>query len=642
VPAPRSKINVSDALEIATSALPHSESRPGQKEMAHAVEEALNEGKHLIVQAGTGTGKTIAYLVPAIVAGKRTVVTTATKALQDQLAHKDLPFLVQHLSEYVNRDITFAVLKGRSNYVCRQRLAELNGETEKKNRKADSPTLLEVDEMSQSVRREIDLISEWTKTTKSGDMADISWSPSDRALRAVSVGSDECPGARRCPVGGTCFSELARFKASEADIVVVNTHLYGLHVASGGQLLPEHEVLIVDEAHGLEDIMSDTVGVSIHAGNFNFFAGVVKRIIADPKVISDIVNIGTMLDEVLSPIHNQRISAPLPLEVTAVLAEGRRIVARILDILRTIETKDDDSNQRKLRAQTLATRLADTVDVALKTDDTYVPYISGTIDHPKLDIAPLDVGPVLDAGVWQKTTAILTSATVPSKMADRIGLPVSKTQLCNVESPFDYQSNAVLYCSKHLPNPNSPEFTKLMHEELFHLISAAGGRTLALFTSYRALDAAVDAMRKRLPNTILSQREYQKNQLVKLFSEDESSCLFATSGFFQGIDIPGRTLSLVTLDRIPFPRPDDPLLSARRDAIGDRAFREIDLPRAATLLAQATGRLIRNATDRGVVAVFDPRLGNAGYRRDILGSMPPMRKSVDRQEVEEFLRLITR
>jgi ATP-dependent DNA helicase DinG len=610
--------------------------------MAHAVSDALAEGKHLIVQAGTGTGKTIAYLVPAIVAGKKTVVTTATKALQDQLAHKDLPFLVEHLGSYVNRDITFAVLKGRSNYVCRQRLAEINGESEKKNRKNDSPTLLEVDEMSQSVRREIDLISEWVKSSKSGDMADISWSPSERAMRAVSVGSDECPGARRCPVGGTCFSEIARFKASEADIVVVNTHLYGLHVASGGQLLPEHEVLIVDEAHGLEDIMSDTVGVSLHAGNFNFFAGVVKRIIADPKVISDIVNIGMMLDEVLSGLHNQRISAPLPLEITAVLAEGRRLVARILDILRTIETKDDDSNQRKLRAQTLATRLADTIDVALKTDDTFVPYVSGTVDHPKLDIAPLDVGPVLDAGVWQKTTAILTSATVPNKMSERIGLPVSRTQTCNVESPFDYQSNAMLYCSKHLPNPNSAEFTKLMHDELYHLIAAAGGRTLALFTSYKALDLAVEAMRKKLPNTILSQREYQKTQLVKLFSEDESSCLFATSGFFQGIDIPGRTLSLVTLDRIPFPRPDDPLLSARRDAIGDRAFREIDLPRAATLLAQATGRLIRNATDRGVVAVFDPRLGNAGYRRDILESMPPMRKSIDRAEVEEFLRLITR
>ena len=633
---------MTEALEIATSALPLSESRPGQKEMAHEVADALAEGKHLIIQAGTGTGKTIAYLVPAIVAGKKTVVTTATKALQDQLANKDLPFLVKELSSYVNRSVTFAVLKGRSNYICRQRLAELNGEADKKSRKNDSPTLLEVDEMSQSVRREIELISEWVKTTKSGDMAEISWSPSDRAMKAVSVGSDECPGARRCPVGGTCFSEIARFKASEADIVVVNTHLYGLHVASGGQLLPEHEVLIVDEAHGLEDIMSDTVGVSLHAGNFNFFAGVVKRIIADPKVISDIVNIGMMLDEVLSPTHGQRISAPLPLEITAVLAEGRRIVARMLDVLRAIETKDDDSNQRKLRAQTLATRLADTIDIALKTDDTYVPYVSGTVDHPKLDIAPLDVGPVLDAGVWQKTTAILTSATVPNKMAERIGLPVTRTRMCNVESPFDYQSHAVLYCAKHLPNPNSPDFTKLMHDELFHLIAAAGGRTLALFTSYRALDLAVEAMRKRLPNTILSQREYQKTQLVKLFTEDESSCLFATSGFFQGIDIPGRTLSLVTIDRIPFPRPDDPLLSARRDAIGDRAFREIDLPRAATLLAQATGRLIRNATDRGVVAVFDPRLGNAGYRRDILESMPPMRKSVERAEVEEFLKTITR
>lgn len=633
---------MTEALEIATSALPLSESRPGQKEMAHEVADALAEGKHLIVQAGTGTGKTIAYLVPAIVAGKKTVVTTATKALQDQLANKDLPFLVKELSSYVNRSVTFAVLKGRSNYICRQRLAELNGEADKKSRKNDSPTLLEVDEMSQSVRREIELISEWVKTTKSGDMAEISWSPSDRAMKAVSVGSDECPGARRCPVGGTCFSEIARFKASEADIVVVNTHLYGLHVASGGQLLPEHEVLIVDEAHGLEDIMSDTVGVSLHAGNFNFFAGVVKRIIADPKVISDIINIGMMLDEVLSPTHGQRISAPLPLEITAVLAEGRRIVARMLDVLRAIETKDDDSNQRKLRAQTLATRLADTIDIALKTDDTYVPYVSGTVDHPKLDIAPLDVGPVLDAGVWQKTTAILTSATVPNKMAERIGLPVTRTRMCNVESPFDYQSHAVLYCAKHLPNPNSPAFTKLMHDELFHLIAAAGGRTLALFTSYRALDLAVEAMRKRLPNTILSQREYQKTQLVKLFTEDESSCLFATSGFFQGIDIPGRTLSLVTIDRIPFPRPDDPLLSARRDAIGDRAFREIDLPRAATLLAQATGRLIRNATDRGVVAVFDPRLGNAGYRRDILESMPPMRKSVERTEVEEFLKTITR
>ena len=641
MPESRRRLDVAEALEIATAALPHCEVRPGQKEMAHAVEHALAEGKHLVVQAGTGTGKTIAYLVPAMLAGKRTVVTTATKALQDQLATKDLPFLIEHLAGYINRDITFAVLKGRSNYVCRQRLAELNGDSENK-RRQDSPTMLEMDELSASVRGEIDLISEWTKTTKTGDMAEITWSPSDRSMRAVSVGSDECPGARRCPVGGTCFSEIARFKASEADIVVVNTHLYGLHVASGGQLLPEHEVLIVDEAHGLEDTMSDTVGISLHAGNFNFFAGVVKKIIADPKIMTDIINIGSMLDSALAPTHGERVSAPLPLEITAVLAEGRRIVARVLDVLRAIDTKDDDSNQRKLRAQTLASRLAETIDTALKTDDTFVPFVSGTKDHPKLDIAPLDVGPVLNAGIWQKTTTVLTSATVPNKMAERLGLIPEKTTMCNVESPFDYQSQAILYCAKHLPGPNDARFTEQMHEELFHLISAAGGRTLALFTSYRALDSAVEAMRKRLSHTILSQREYQKNQLVKIFVEDESSCLFATSGFFQGIDIPGRTLSLVTIDRIPFPRPDDPLLSARREAIGDRAFRDIDLPRAATLLAQATGRLIRNSTDRGVVAVFDPRLGTAGYRRDILAAMPPMRRSTQRQEVEDFLRLITR
>ena len=179
-----------------------------------------------------------------------------------------------------------------------------------------------------------------------------------------------------------------------------------------------------------------------------------------------------------------------------------------------------------------------------------------------------------------------------------------------------------------------------MHEELLALLTAAGGRTLALFTSYRAMDAAVEWIRPRLDVTVFSQREYQKNQLIRLFSEDETSCLFATSGFFQGIDIPGRTLSLVTIDRIPFPRPDDPLLGARREAVGSHAFREIDLPRAATLLAQATGRLIRNASDRGVVAVFDPRLGTAGYRRHILAALPPMRRTITRTEVEDFLRQI--
>lgn len=641
MPTSSSRRTLSDALEIATAALPAAETRPGQRQMATAVEEAIAEGRHLVVQAGTGTGKTIAYLVPAMLAGKRTVVATATKALQDQLAKKDLPFLVETLSDYLGHEVSWAVLKGRRNYVCRQRIAEVTGQVVGKSKRDDSPTLLDLDDFSATNRREIDRIVTWAATTPTGDFADLDFNPSERATLAVSVGSEECPGANRCPFGGSCFAEMARARAAEAEIIVVNTHLYGNHIASDGALLPEHDIVIVDEAHGLEDIMSDTVGISIGEGSFTYFAGAVRRILDDPKLNQEITDVGLMLDEVLAPHLGNRLSAPLPANVAEVLATGRRVVGNTLDGLRRIETKDDDSNQRKLRAQMLATRLADTLDAALTIDSTFVPFVTGRADRPKLDIAPLDVAPILREGVWTKHPAILTSATIPSNMPARIGLPVDDTVMLDVESPFDYPENSILYCSTSLPEPNSPQFTPRMHDELFHLITAAGGRTLALFTSYKAMDAAVTEMRKRLTVTIFAQNEYQRGQLVRMFSDDETSCLFATASFFQGIDIPGRTLSLVTLDRIPFPRPDDPLLSARREALGDRAFRDIDLPRAATLLAQATGRLIRNASDRGVVAVFDPRLGTKGYRREILATMPPMRRSTTRSEVEEFLRHIT-
>jgi len=642
VPTSSSRRTLSDALEIATAALPAAETRPGQRQMATAVEEAIAEGRHLVVQAGTGTGKTIAYLVPAMLAGKRTVVATATKALQDQLAKKDLPFLVETLSDYLGHEVSWAVLKGRRNYVCRQRIAEVTGQVVGKSKRDDSPTLLDLDDFSATNRREIDRIVTWAATTPTGDFADLDFNPSERATLAVSVGSEECPGANRCPFGGSCFAEMARARAAEAEIIVVNTHLYGNHIASDGALLPEHDIVIVDEAHGLEDIMSDTVGISIGEGSFTYFAGAVRRILDDPKLNQEITDVGLMLDEVLAPHLGNRLSAPLPANVAEVLATGRRVVGNTLDGLRRIETKDDDSNQRKLRAQMLATRLADTLDAALTIDSTFVPFVTGRADRPKLDIAPLDVAPILREGVWTKHPAILTSATIPSNMPARIGLPVDDTVMLDVESPFDYPENSILYCSTSLPEPNSLQFTPRMHDELFHLITAAGGRTLALFTSYKAMDAAVTEMRKRLTVTIFAQNEYQRGQLVRMFTDDETSCLFATASFFQGIDIPGRTLSLVTLDRIPFPRPDDPLLSARREALGDRAFRDIDLPRAATLLAQATGRLIRNASDRGVVAVFDPRLGTKGYRREILATMPPMRRSTTRSEVEEFLRHITR
>jgi ATP-dependent DNA helicase DinG len=222
----------------------------------------------------------------------------------------------------------------------------------------------------------------------------------------------------------------------------------------------------------------------------------------------------------------------------------------------------------------------------------------------------------------------------------RVGLPAEGFDKLDVGSPFDFEAHAVLYCATHLPDPRRAGFEPAMHDELAALIEAAGGRTLALFTSWRAMTAAVDALGARLPYRIFTQSELPKPALLRAFAQDETSCLFATVGLFQGVDVPGATLSLVTIDRLPFPRPDDPLLDARRERAGAAAFREVDLPRAATMLAQAAGRLIRTATDRGVVAVFDPRLAKAGYRWDIVNALPPMHRTRHRHEVEAFLRAL--
>jgi ATP-dependent DNA helicase DinG len=616
------------ALERVTRALPASEDRPGQRQMAEAVARAIDGGRHLIVAAGTGTGKTLGYLVPALVAGRRTIVATATKALQDQLASKDLPFLATHL------DVPFewAVLKGRSNYVCLQRLRELS-------QAGDGQ--LELEEMAGTTRVEIKRLAEWAGTTRTGDLADLDWSPSDSAARAVTVSSDECPGASRCPLGQPCFAEGARARAQAADVVVVNLHLYGLDVAAGGVILPEHDVVVFDEAHQLEDVMSDTVGAQIGPGRFTTTAGAVRRIIDDPAVVGAIAESAQLLRDVLGPHAGARLPHPLPDAVQSALVTARGRVDAALGALRRVETDVEDAKQRRLRAQQLATRLIETIDVAIGAHEGSVAFVSGSPDAPRLEIAPLDVGPVLEDGVWSRRTAVLTSATVPSSLAARVGLAPGSVDTIDVGSPFDYEHHGLLYCAMHLPDPRSPQRAAATHDEIAALITAAGGRTLALFTSWKAMDEAAAAVRLKVTQPIITQRDLPKNALVKAFAEDEATCLFATAGFFQGVDIPGRTLSLVIIDRIPFPRPDDPLLSARRELLGPAAFAEIDLPRASMLLAQATGRLIRTATDRGVVAVLDPRLGTANYRWDVVRALPPMRRTRHRADAEAFLRELT-
>jgi ATP-dependent DNA helicase DinG len=616
------------ALDAVTTALPAAEDRPGQRQMAQQVAEAVEHGRHLVVQAGTGTGKTLAYLVPAIVSGKRTVVATATKALQDQLATKDLPFLVEQLGEQ-GIEVESAVLKGRSNYLCLQRLRETNDPAQAQ---------LDLDEMSATTKLEIKQLGEWAATSDTGDQAELDWNPSDTAWRSVSVGSDECPGADRCPMGQECFAELARRRAQAANVIVVNTHLYGLHVGSGGVILPEHDVVIFDEAHVLEDIMSDTVGVQIAPGRFVTVGSTVRRFLEDPQLTGAITDLASLFRETLSPFAGQRLATPLPEPIVDALHEAQLRLTRIGEAVEKIDTPVEDAQQRKLRAQRIIGRTMESVEAALGASDGTVPFVSGSSDNPRLEIAPLDVGATLSAGVWEQHTAILTSATIPSSLSRRVGLPDANTVETDVGSPFDYGSQAMLYCAMHLPPPKSPKFRAAVGEELVALIEAAGGRTLALFTSWAAMDDAVEAVRDRVSVPLLTQRDLPKPALVRKFAESEETCLFATTGMFQGVDVPGSTLSLVVIDKLPFPRPDDPLLSARRERLGPNAFSEIDVPRAATLLAQASGRLIRNATDRGVVAVLDSRLGTARYRWDIVKALPPMKRTRDRAEVEQFLR----
>jgi ATP-dependent DNA helicase DinG len=383
------------------------------------------------------------------------------------------------------------------------------------------------------------------------------------------------------------------------------------------------------------------VGVSIGSGRFTSLTATLKRILDDPLLLGSIVESGVALREALAPFVGQRLPMPFPDSINEALIAGRTRIDAAQAALRAIDTEVEDAKQRKLRAQTQSSRLMEHIDTAIGAHVGYVAFVSGGPEVPRLEIAPLDVGPTLRAGVWDKHTAVLTSATIPASLTERVGLPAEIVDVVDVGSPFDYERNAMLYCAIHLADPRSAQFTTGMHDELVALITAAGGRTLALFTSWKAMEAAAEAARSRLPYKVMTQRDLPKTALVKAFSDDETTCLFATAGFFQGVDIPGRTLSLVTIDRLPFPRPDDPLLSARRELLGSRAFAQIDIPRAATLLAQATGRLIRTATDKGVVAVMDPRLGTANYRWDIVKALPPMKRTRHRGEAEAFLREIT-
>ena len=623
---------VATALERVVAALPGGgEARLGQREMADAVRLGIAERKHVAVQAGTGTGKTLAYLVPAILSDRTTVVATATKALQDQLAGKDLPFLEEHL----DHPFSWAVLKGRSNYLCMQRLSEMVAAGK------DEGQLAHDGVAERAPAEELLTLSDWAAVTHTGDRAELDVEPSERAWSAVSVSARECPGAAKCPSGGTCFAETARNRALDSDVVVVNLHLYGLDLAMGGVLLPDHELAVIDEAHQLEDIISATAGVELTGGRFTDLARRVRGVIADERLPAGVDDAGRLITEALRPHRDKRIKGALPDDLAGAITVARGRVEQVLSAARKVPSDAPEENRtRALRLVQSSSALIEDLSAAEAITADEVVWVEGSDANPVLRVAPLDVAGLLQERLWSQRTTVLTSATLPARLPARLGVATAQITELDVGSPFDYEAHALLYCAAHLPDPRNPAYVAALTDELGDLIEAAGGRTLALFTSFRVLDEAAAALQLRLDVRILTQRDLPKARLLEEFTRDEATCLFATMGFWQGVDVPGASLSLVTIDRIPFPRPDEPLLQARRERAGPEAFGLIDLPRAATLLAQGAGRLIRSADDRGVVAVLDPRLAKAGYRWDMVRALPPMRRTKDPAEARRTLETI--
>lgn len=632
-----------DVLRRVVEHLASGEMRSGQVEMCAAVHEAIVEDWHLVVQAGTGTGKSLAYLIPSVLHDSPVVVATATKALQDQLLHHDIPVI----GEALGRPIRAVTLKGRSNYLCVQKFKEATGESGQEqidlNTSAKNPDLI--------------AIAEWAKVTETGDRAELPFEPSHTVWDAVSISGRECPGKRHCPSAKSCFAERAKTAASEADIVVVNTHLYCLDALKGLPLLPPHDVVVIDEAHELDQIASQVAGVSVSVGRFKTTARLLAPYVGD-ELAEEIVAAGDQIDWALFAFQDRALPSPLPPSIVDAsdgaidaLTEAARELADQLaadrELLEELSAEGEDDTprarkisnvlQRKQRAHRGALALREDLTDASSPDSNFACWVESNKRSLVWRATPIEIADTLSAFVWPRATAVLCSATIPPNFPQVWGLDADEFEVVKADSPFDYQANSLLYVPPHLPKPGAPRHEDSLHDEIATLIDAAGGRTLALFTSYRSMDRAATVLRDRLPWRIYTQRDFPKPELLKRFANEAESCLFGVASMWQGVDIPGEALSLLIITRLPFPRPDDPLLTARRAKYGEAAFREIDLPIAATKLAQGVGRLIRTTSDKGVVAILDSRLASASYRGALLAGLPPFPRTGDRQETEDFL-----
>jgi ATP-dependent DNA helicase DinG len=629
--------SIRDVLHAAVEAV-GGDDRPGQIEMAEAVEHALVSGEHLLVQAGTGTGKSLGYLVPSLLHGKRVVVATATLNLQHQLVERDIPALKDAARKTLDKVPHHAVVKGRGNYACLHRVRE--GAPD------DQGTLVEIPDGS--LGAEVVELREWAEAQAAGGHTgdrDSAPSHNDRAWRQVSVNHRECLGASRCAHALECFAELAREDAQTAQVVVTNHALLAIDAIDGVPMLPEYDAVVVDEAHELAARVTQ-------ASTDELDPVIVERAArrARARISSgegdDLTDASDALADILARTEAGRIDE-LPQPLHAVLALIRDSARSCLSAFPKEDKSEPDAALQQARGMVDDVRkIAERMATKIETD---VLWMSDNRGNKQLHIAPIDVSGALRAKLFGDKTVVLTSATLKlgggfEPVARSLGLwgdDPPWTSL-DVGSPFDYGKQGMLYVAKHLPAPGRDGLEEAQIAEITDLIEAAGGRTLGLFSSRRGAEKAAEEVRERLPDLdIWCQGDAQLPELARRFAASPSSCLFGTLSLWQGVDLPGDTCQLVIIDRIPFPRPDDPLMSARQRLVekrGGNGFMTVAAQHAALLLAQGTGRLIRRTTDRGVVAVLDPRVVTARYGSFLTASMPDMWRTTDRATAMAALR----
>lgn len=660
-PAEPIPVSVAEALSCAVNAVA-GEHRPGQLAMAEAVAAAIASDGTLLVQAGTGTGKSLAYLTPAVLhalgrsalsaRSGTVVIATATLALQRQLIERDLPRLADALEPVLGRRPTFAVLKGRHNYVCKDKISRDVPEDDSDAALFETP--------NSTLGRQAKALRQWADRTSTGDRDDVPDPVPAQLWRAVSVQRRECVGAQKCAFGEECFVEHAREAAREADIVVTNHAMLAVHLIEQIPVLPEHDAVIIDEAHELVERTTSSATVELTGAAVERAAGRVGRLV-DPDLADRVVAAAGALSSALeaaaggpgSTVQLQEIQGELFLALTAVRDASHRAMTAL-----TVErdSSEDDGAVRQ-RARGALEEVHDVAGALLSMSPRDVVWVAASDRRaPSIHLAPLSVADLLRERLFHDRAVVMTSATLTiggtfDAVADSVGLHdgvVAGVRTLDVGSPFDHRRQGILYCPAHLAPPGPDGVSGAALAELADLIQAAGGRTLALFSSWRGVERAAEyldaaflqrGVAEELP-LLVQQRGDAVGQLVERFALDDRVSLLGTLSLWQGVDVPGSSCSLVVIDRLPFPRPDEPVTSARSraaDEAGASGFAVVSLPRAALLLAQGTGRLIRSAHDRGVIAVLDSRLANARYGGYLRASLPPYWWTTDGSGVRDAL-----